>query len=478
MKNLSLFALLLLFSFLLNGQTTFGPQQLIDTIQQTPTTTTTTTTTTDVKTADIDNDGDQDVICSSGNLGDVAWYENLGNGIFGNKIIISNSFVPAYQLQISDFNKDGFLDIISVNTYYNNPSNALTLFKNNGNKTFAEMPINQSVLENATTLFVANLDGDDDDDILIGTHGTGSSDIKNKVVWYENLGDNNFNERVINEGIIGSGGTTSIFAADMDNDGDQDVVVSLTDNMSWYENDGNGNFNVRNVVTTSIYFTINIYVVDFDNDGDMDILSTQSEKVVWYENLGEGVFTEEILIGDNNIAGYLSTADLDNDNDIDVLLGASPISVPGAYFLNNGNGTFDTAVSLGENGGVGGIVASDLDNDGDQDILYASYVGVLWFENLFEGDVINSTINDNAFSSEISIYPNPFSDYTTINFEQPIDVDLKLFNSAGSVVRQYQSFSGTELIIEKKDLPTGIYFLNFYEKGKQELLSTQKLVVH
>lgn len=471
MKKFKIVLMLLSINLIAKGQTTFGSQKLIDTIQQPH-------SVSGVVTADLDNDGDQDVICSSRSLGYVAWYENLGSGNFGGKNIISNVQVDVNQVQIADIDKNGYLDIVAVNTYFNNPLNAVTWYKNNGDKTFSEMAVNQSVMENAWTLYVSDLDGDDDDDILVGVYGSGSNDIKDRVVWYENLGENDFNERVINEGIIGSGGTTSIFAADIDNDEDQDVIVSLTDNMSWYENDGNGNFIERNVVTTSIYYTMNIYVDDFDNDEDYDILSTQSEKIVWYKNLGDGIFTDEISIGVNNIAGYLSVADLDNDNDKDVLLGPSPLNIPGSYFLNNGNEILDTAVVLGEHGGIGFIFASDLDNDGDKDVLYASYKGVVWFENLYEGDIINSNPINNSIDKLISIYPNPFSDYTTINFEQSIDLDLKLFNNTGTEVRQYQSFSGTTLKIEKKDLAPGLYFLNFYENGGKEILSSRKVVIH
>ena len=66
----------------------------------------------------------------------------------------------------------------------------------------------------------------------------------------------------------------SVYAADVDGDGDMDVLsASSSDNkIAWYENDGSENF-TENTISTSANSARSVYAVDVDGDGDMDVLS-------------------------------------------------------------------------------------------------------------------------------------------------------------------------------------------------------------
>ena len=85
--------------------------------------------------------------------------------------------------------------------------------------------------------------------------------------------------------------TRSVYAADIDNDGDMDILsASYTDDkIAWYENDGaaDPSFTAR-TITTSADGARSVYAADIDNDGDMDVLSASSldDKIAWYENDG------------------------------------------------------------------------------------------------------------------------------------------------------------------------------------------------
>ena len=72
-------------------------------------------------------------------------------------------------------------------------------------------------------------------------------------------------------------GLYDIHVADMDNDGDLDILsASFTDaTIAWYENDGAANptWTAANIVTNATGAS-NVSAVDIDNDWDMDILST------------------------------------------------------------------------------------------------------------------------------------------------------------------------------------------------------------
>src|SRR5690606_29243025 len=105
--------------------------------------------------------------------------------------------------------------------------------------------------------------------------GTGS----NKIFWIENMdGLGTFGTlHIIND--IGSYSNV-IFAADVDGDGDMDVFsASPGDNeVAWYENlDGLGSFGPKNSITNTLDSTWTVYAEDLDNDGDMDVLATSVE---------------------------------------------------------------------------------------------------------------------------------------------------------------------------------------------------------
>ena len=80
----------------------------------------------------------------------------------------------------------------------------------------------------------------------------------------------------------------SVYAVDVDGDGDMDVLSASgnDDKIAWYENDGNENFTPR-TITTSADFAISVFAVDVDGDGDIDVLSASAfdNKIAWYDNV-------------------------------------------------------------------------------------------------------------------------------------------------------------------------------------------------
>ena len=92
------------------------------------------------------------------------------------------------------------------------------------------------------------------------------------------------------------------------------------DKIAWYENtDGQGTFSAQKTITTQTDGAWSVYAADIDGDGDVDVLSAASfdDKVAWYENTdGQGTF---VKTHQANGAWSVYAADLDGDGDIDVL---------------------------------------------------------------------------------------------------------------------------------------------------------------
>lgn len=93
--------------------------------------------------------------------------------------------------------------------------------------------------------------------------------------------------------------------ADLDGDGDQDVIVGRTINyppvptawrIVWLANDGAGNFGAPQTVTTSVAPAMEVHAADLDGDGDIDLLSasgtpgSSAGQLAYYLNGGAGNF--------------------------------------------------------------------------------------------------------------------------------------------------------------------------------------------
>ena len=76
----------------------------------------------------------------------------------------------------------------------------------------------------------------------------------------------------------------SVHAADVDGDGDMDVLSASDedDKIAWYENDGSESF-TEHVISTSADGAFSIYAADVDGDGYMDVLSAieYDDKIAW-----------------------------------------------------------------------------------------------------------------------------------------------------------------------------------------------------
>ena len=80
----------------------------------------------------------------------------------------------------------------------------------------------------------------------------------------------------------------SVYAADLDGDGDIDVLSVGDGIIAWHENrDGAGDFGPQQVITTEADSARSVYAADLDGDGDIDVLSAsrRDDKIAWYENL-------------------------------------------------------------------------------------------------------------------------------------------------------------------------------------------------
>ena len=308
--------------------------------------------------ADLDGDGDMDMLSVSAVGDSIQWHENDGNANFTQHTITTAVDRPL-SVFAADVDGDGDLDVISTSYYLNK----IAWYENDGNQNFTPRELVSSSLR-PTSIIAADVDGDGDTDLL------SSSRSDARINWYENDGNQNFTERTIG---ANAQRAKAVYAADVDGDGDLDVLSAsnVDDKIAWYENDGNQNF-TEHAITTTADGAESVFATDMDGDGDMDVLSASfyDDTIAWYENDGNQVFTPHI-IGTPNGANHVFATDVDGDGDMDVL-SSSFFNDRIIWFRNNGNQNFASRVLTTAANVPYSVFAADVDGDGDMDVLSAS----------------------------------------------------------------------------------------------------------
>jgi hypothetical protein len=256
---------------------------------------------------DMDDDGDMDIIGGSPSTNTLAWWENDSSENF-TKHVITTDFASIYSIYASDFNGDGFMDIVSSSEI----TGEVGWWKNDGNENFTKFIISANTrFWDASDVYAVDIDGDTDIDIL------GAVNVPADVVWWENNGDETFTEHIIDSEFDDA---TSVHAADMDHDGDVDVI-SVSDSgkrIAWWENDGNEVF-AKHLILDNVEAS-SLYVADLNMDDELDIIVTLADTndIIWFENDADGGFTQRTIDSSFHTLDSVYAGDFDGDGDIDV----------------------------------------------------------------------------------------------------------------------------------------------------------------
>ena len=225
-----------------------------------------------------DRDGDVDIISASAEDDKVAWYENSGSESF-TAYTISTSVDGVTYLAASDIDQDGDIDIVSASKY----DDKISWFENNGSQSFTANTVATSADE-PMSVAVADMDGDGDIDIV------SASKSDNTVAWYENDGaaDPSFSATDI---ITNVSRPKHADLADVDSDGDMDIIVASQndDQIRWIENNnGNASSWTARDISTQADAPQAVFAADIDGDGDIDIVSASKndDRIAWHENDG------------------------------------------------------------------------------------------------------------------------------------------------------------------------------------------------
>jgi hypothetical protein len=324
---------------------------------------------------DLDSDGDLDLYISGSNDGGgigifTRIYLNDGTGSFTQ---LSNTLLPEFQgpgAAIEDIDGDGDLDII-ISTSDKNDEFVADTYLNDGNANFT--PSGSTAFTPVKFAAVAFIDVENDGDADVIISGIQENDAA-LTRLYLNDGLGNYTEDT-NTNFVQLA-ADDVDVADTDNDGDLDILMSgLTDAFDvrtiLYLNDGDGEFTELTTTGLQNTFAGTNAIADLDNDGDQDIVIVGSQDGglpnifnIVYENLGNNEFEPAITLGGEYIAACV-VDDFNGDEQSDIIIQgfvdktnfywntSEVLSIPNVednftthkIYPNPSNGTFNIQIS-------------------------------------------------------------------------------------------------------------------------------------
>ena len=366
---------------------------------------------------DFDNDGHLDLMISRMGVNDqIEYFHNRGDGTFERRTIEAGlkGIVGGLNIMQADYNNDGCIDVFVPRGawYHDKGQFPASLLRNNCDGTFTDVTAKAGLLNNYPTQTAVWADFNNDGliDLFVG-----NEIVREKIKWpadaknfrlYINNGDGTFADVGAESGIVVNGMVKGSTADDYDNDGWQDVYVSVM---------GGANHLFRNVGATGKIpkfvdvtakagvaeprMSFTTWFFDYDNDGWPDIFvsgywatmpnivreylgdkaNAKGDRPRLYHNNRDGTFTDVSRVA--HLDQLLLTmganfGDLDNDGWLDFYLGtgAAPLTniVPHQMFRNARGEYFQNVTTSGGFGHLqkGHAVAfGDIDNTGNQDVF-------------------------------------------------------------------------------------------------------------
>lgn len=366
----------------------------------------------DVKVTDFDLDGDLDVVSVDRSVSQgLYWYENDGAGNFTEDQIVTLTNTDTRSIAIADYNKDGMMDV-AVASF---GSNRFTVYQQDGSSLFAAANASQPIF-----LSEADWNGDGNMDIIAGNFG-------GSVVRWTNSGIGTFS----GSGLHSASQIRSVIPFDIDKDGDMDIVYSSQtgNQIGVLQNDGSGSF--TNVQVGSVLGPHRLDVGDVDGDGDFDIVYTTAGTGAdinfhYLENSGTlTLWTSQRLMPNETFSGTFtqtaSFADLDNDGDLDV---AATDADGGFYVFEN------MIIDLNAAPIISNPVADQTLAEDDSEGLVID-VSSVFSDN--EGDTFTITASsDNAAVTAVINGTNLEIDIATANFFGVVNITLTADDGNGT----------------------------------------------
>ena len=431
---------------------------------------------------DFDLDNEFEIITQDpSNINQMLYYEIDNNNVIQIGTIYENNFTPVYSDAVMtptfcDIDNDQDLDFFTGNMI-----GTITFYENIGiidNTPTFEMITDfwQEIYivgpsqnrHGASAISFVDIDGDSDYDLSWGDYYQQSLYIiiNNGTIDIPNMdNDNIIFEFPSNNPIISAGLNMPTFT-DIDNDGDQDLFVTvlsgaygfqLKNNFYFFENEFYNNSSNYIIQTSEFIKTMDLLsdvapsFVDINNDNKLDMFigtDFNPEAFPWtgtinyFENSSNIDLNEKLwtLVNDDFIEGDLGNnivvelADIDNDNDYDIFIGNFNGTVQ--FFENigdieNPNFLYVENIANIDISGYSVPRLNDIDSDGDYDLFLGQLNGkISYYENVGNPSYYEFNLVDDYFES-INVSSRSTPDFIDIDLDG--DLDMILGSQSGQI---------------------------------------------
>lgn len=480
---------------------------------------------------DLNNDGLMDLIIGDGQYNSVTAVVNSGTTNSAIMDSVDNQF-PSYNVPINlpnyvstfyeDVDGDGVKDLIATSSEISTlktseNTKGVLLYKNTGTNTQPHFEfksnefLQHQMIENGTGSLpvFADINNDGLLDLLVANSFNYKNDSSlyspnsTRINYYENIGSaQNPVFKLVNEDW--NNFSTSTFTkrvaptfGDVDNDGDQDMIVGLGNGkLYYYENTGGAGSMAFNptgipledengdVITVASDATPQLF--DLDNDGKLDLVIGNGNGVIYYyHNVGTPSAYKFDL--ENSDLGEISSAQLE-------IVVPRFVRTNNKVFLFAGNlsGTIafydDIKQNIGQNEAfhlvnkeylkidtkqLSAPAIAQIRNDNSYDFLVGTKLGGLWSYRPGDTTFLGiQTENKWSTNSPIHVYPNPNTGLINIAFTELNNqsYSYQLINPLGEIIKSKKHVTRPKIQVQLKKPMKGLYIVRIMTSHHRKII--------
>lgn len=318
-----------------------------------------------VATGDLDGDGDQDLVLAS-RTGSLAVFFQQSPGSFASPplAIGAGVFTPPHvsdSVAVADLDGDGDLDIVSADEL-----GPLVVFFQQSPGSFDLNPTLVGSLR-SSVVAAADFDGDGDQDLVMGLVGT------NHVVVYLQKAPGNFGPLPFRFVDPAARNVNAVAIADVDGDGDKDLVSSHDEGLTIFfiHSLGASEFEASVFSLSGASEPHSVAAADVDGDGSIDLVSANQTDLTVFLQASPDRFADMPLVlggpGVTDSPRFVAVADLDGDGDLDLVSEDQASGL--ALFFQVSPAAFLSLPLVIEAPFLNAVAVADLDGDGDMDFV-------------------------------------------------------------------------------------------------------------